>query len=249
LGYESYHLDGETPNNEREFIKQRLKEGSETIVNNCGVLTTGFDEPRIETVVLNRLTKSENLFIQMAGRGSRTAVDIGKEKFILLDLYGNSVRLNRWEAHRDWQRKFESIKESKNGEAPVKLCPQCEAVVPAQAKTCPHCGFEFAKEEEEAELTRKQELVILRETTIREKAQQAMELVKTRGYKPFSALYKIVEFVFKDSHGKGWNEIENELLVGLRQWCDENKGNPKIKFNQWYKDRIMEIYRQKAGLQ
>ena len=245
LGYESYHLDGETSNNEREFIKQRLKDGSETIVNNCGVLTTGFDEPRIETIVLNRLTKSENLFIQMVGRGSRTAPEINKDKFILLDLYGNSLRLKLWEAYRDWQAKFSSIKESKDGEAPVKVCPQCEAVVPAPTKVCPHCGYDFESEEKEANLKKQNELVLLRESTIREKAQSVMELIKERGHKPFSALYKIVDFVFNTRENKTETEIEKELMVGLEAWCHENKGDPKIRFNHWYKNKIIEIYKEK----
>jgi superfamily II DNA or RNA helicase len=53
-------------------IKEFLDRGSEACVMvNVGMLTTGFDDPRIQSVVLARLTFSKNLFWQMIGRGLR----------------------------------------------------------------------------------------------------------------------------------------------------------------------------------
>ena len=104
---------------------------------------------------------------------------------------------------------------------------------------------QFESEEKEATLKKQNELVLLRESTIREKAQSVMELIKERGHKPFSALYKIVDFVFNTRENKSETEIEKELMVGLEAWCNENKGDPKIRFNHWYKNKIIEIYKEK----
>ena len=41
------------------------------IMNNVGILTTGFDCPSIEAIILNRATKSINLYYQMIGRGAQ----------------------------------------------------------------------------------------------------------------------------------------------------------------------------------
>jgi len=50
------------------FVKRK---NSPCIMVNVGMLTTGFDDPCIRTVVLARLTFSTNLFWQMIGRGLR----------------------------------------------------------------------------------------------------------------------------------------------------------------------------------
>jgi superfamily II DNA or RNA helicase len=241
LGFESYHLDGETKDDEREFIKRRLDEGSEVTVNNCGVLTTGFDEPKIETVVLNRLTKSENLLIQMVGRGSRLAKD--KTNFILLDLFGNTIRLGLWQAERDWQARFTKIKKTKEGEAPVKSCPKCDSVVPIQCKKCPECGHDFEAEEKQARLKVSQELALMQEASIKEKAALVMEEIRERGYKPFAALYRIARYIKQKSKNKTDEQVEAELMIALQAWCEENKDNSKIRFNRWYKEKIVEIYK------
>jgi superfamily II DNA or RNA helicase len=248
LGFESYHLDGETPDTERDFIKSRLESGPEVIVNNVNVLTTGFDERKIETIVLNRLTKSENLLIQMVGRGARLAPEIDKKNFILLDLYGNCLRLGTWEKPRDWQARFSKVVESKDGEAPVKLCPACEAVVPAPSKVCPHCGHEFLEEKKEASLKERPGLVILTEDTIKEKMKDLSELIKTRSFSIYYGLHKLVEHVLKHSKNKQPDEIELELMTGLRAWVDEARASgKKKKFDQWHKDFVLKIYKEKQA--
>jgi superfamily II DNA or RNA helicase len=250
LGYESYHLDGETPQNERELILTRLKHSPEAIVNNVNVLTFGFNERFIETIIINRLTKSENLFIQMAGRGARLAPEIGKENFILLDLYGNCTKHGLWEDSRDWEAKFKYKNEGKPGEAPVKLCPQCEAVVPASAKACPHCGHIFDTKDEEAK-KREEELILVKKldkSALEEKMKGLVELIKSRSYSAYYGLHKLAEHVLKYSEGKEENEIQLELMIGLRAWVDEMraKGDKKT-YNQWHKDLILKIYKDKQA--
>ncbi len=64
-------LDGTTPSDERRAILRRLGDGTTQVVANCMVLTEGFDEPRIDCIVVGRPTQSRALFQQMIGRGLR----------------------------------------------------------------------------------------------------------------------------------------------------------------------------------
>jgi ATP-dependent helicase IRC3 len=52
------------------------REGGLKVLTNCNVLTEGYDDPSIGCVVLARPTKSQLLFVQMAGRGTRLQVGI-----------------------------------------------------------------------------------------------------------------------------------------------------------------------------
>jgi len=51
------------------------------------ILTTGFDEPSLECIILNRATNRSHLF-QMIGKGSRVLGD--KKEFSVIDL-GNKT--------------------------------------------------------------------------------------------------------------------------------------------------------------
>lgn len=56
------------------------KNGEITVLTNCGVLTEGYDDWRISCIVMARPTKSQALFQQMAGRGTRLEEGIGNLK-------------------------------------------------------------------------------------------------------------------------------------------------------------------------
>lgn len=68
---EAEWVSGETPKAERERIIGGFRQGRIKCVVNCGVLTTGFDYPELDTVVLARPTRSLSLFCQMTGRAMR----------------------------------------------------------------------------------------------------------------------------------------------------------------------------------
>lgn len=61
----------DTDRQERSDIFNGLADGECQVVSNCGVLTEGFDEPTVRCVAIARPTRSELLYIQMAGRGVR----------------------------------------------------------------------------------------------------------------------------------------------------------------------------------
>ncbi|WP_289091828.1 DEAD/DEAH box helicase [uncultured Bacteroides sp.] len=79
-------VSGETPMKERERILSEFKAGKIKVVANCGVLTTGFDYPELDTIVLCRPTMSLSLYYQMIGRVIRPYP--GKEGWVV-DLCGN----------------------------------------------------------------------------------------------------------------------------------------------------------------
>jgi hypothetical protein len=83
-------LCGETPLGDRRAILQRLRSGETRVVCNCAVLTEGFDEPSVDSVILMRPTKSPTLYTQMIGRGTRLFP--GKIDCLVLDLVGATSR-------------------------------------------------------------------------------------------------------------------------------------------------------------
>lgn len=153
-GYRAEHVDGETPAMERSRTLDAFRRGEIDVLCNVNILTEGFDLPAIETVILNRPTKSRGLYMQMVGRGLRPAP--GKVWCTVID-QGNNVRAfgpveNEPEPVLQQPPKREKVQ----GVAPVKDCPQCETLVHLSATVCSNCGYVFPKEEKvlaEAEFT------------------------------------------------------------------------------------------------
>ena len=86
-------VSGETPKAEREQILEGFKAGNIKVVVNVGVLTTGFDYPELDTIVMARPTKSLSLWYQIVGRAIRPSPL--KEKGWVIDLCGNLNRFGR----------------------------------------------------------------------------------------------------------------------------------------------------------
>ena len=103
-GYPIAHLDNTNTKKERDFILRWFKKTPNAIITSVSILTTGFDEPTIESIILNRATKSLTLYYQMIGRGSRILDN--KSTFNVVDLGNNFHRFGAWGADLDWQRMF-----------------------------------------------------------------------------------------------------------------------------------------------
>lgn len=80
-------LTGETKKEERERILTQFKNGKIKCLVNVGVLTTGFDYPELECVLLARSTMSLALYYQIVGRAMRIAPT--KQSAWIVDLGGN----------------------------------------------------------------------------------------------------------------------------------------------------------------
>ncbi len=105
-GYPIAHLDNTVSKKDRAKILQWFKETPHAILTSVSILTTGFDEPTIDTIILNRATKSLGLYYQMVGRGSRILNN--KSKFSIIDLGNNFHRFGPWGSNLDWQKIFRS---------------------------------------------------------------------------------------------------------------------------------------------
>lgn len=103
-GYEIRHLDNTHTEKERQDILTWFHEKPDAILTSVSILTTGFDEPSVETIILNRATKSLTLYHQMIGRGSR--VFKNKRDFLVIDLGNNARRFGLWDTHVNWQDIF-----------------------------------------------------------------------------------------------------------------------------------------------
>ncbi|MCA1762211.1 MAG: DEAD/DEAH box helicase [Cryomorphaceae bacterium] len=115
-GYPVKHLDSTFSPKDREDTLTWFKETHNAILTSVGILTTGFDEPSVEAIVLNRATRSLTLYHQMIGRGSR--ITRTKRKFTIIDLGNNVQRLGLWQDYINWtdifrfpEKYFERINE------------------------------------------------------------------------------------------------------------------------------------------
>lgn len=103
-GYKVRYIDNTNTKEERKQILSWFKHTPDAILTSVGILTTGFDEPSIETIIINRATKSMALYFQMIGRGSRIIGD--KKEFTVLDLGNNVSRFGLWTSDVDWHLIF-----------------------------------------------------------------------------------------------------------------------------------------------
>ena len=83
-------VSGDTPKATHEMILRQFKAGEIPVVANVGVLTTGFDYPELDTIVMARPTMSLALWYQIVGRAIRPHPD--KEAGWVVDLCGNIKR-------------------------------------------------------------------------------------------------------------------------------------------------------------
>jgi superfamily II DNA or RNA helicase len=79
---------GDMSQEDRRATLARFSGGEIDVVTNCNVLTEGFDEPRVDAVIMARPTRSRLLYTQMVGRGTRLHPD--KTDLTVIDIADNS---------------------------------------------------------------------------------------------------------------------------------------------------------------
>jgi len=148
-GYEIKHLDNTHNEVERREILEWFRVKPNAILTSVSILTTGFDEPTVETIVLNRATKSLTLYHQMIGRGSRLIR--GKNTFNIIDLGNNARRFGLWESYIDWNDIFrnpnsyiESVLSDEQMEREMKY--EMPEEIRARFKASPVIDFDIREE-------------------------------------------------------------------------------------------------------
>lgn len=190
-GYTAKHLDGTTPTKLRSEILYWYDITPGAILCNANIVTTGWDSPTTETVILYRATTSLPLFLQMVGRGSRTTET--KSTFTILDFGNNISRHGFWEAPREWSLNHSLGIE---GIAPTKFCPKCDAIILATKPICPFCGAAVTVPKkimlEELVKLSYTELAVNIDTAINSEQWEQLDLlVQARGYKKSWIIHKL----------------------------------------------------------
>lgn len=213
------HLDAKTPRGERHEILEWFDNTPGAMLSNVGILNAGYDCPSVEVIILYRATKSLPLFLQMCGRGSR--VTATKKQFTILDFGCNTKRHGFWQQDRTWSLRRP---EKKQGEAPIKECPECFYLLPASLMECPKCGHVFEKTDDEKEQERIVELEQLSYQEIKNEVRTAdfkrlHEIQQAKGYKRQWVYYqlKTVEDLEKYAKWMGYHPKWVNYQISQRQ--------------------------------
>lgn len=103
-GLRAASVDCRMPRGTRRLVVQQFARGEIDVLLNYGVLSTGFDAPRVRTVVIARPTKSVILYSQMLGRGLRGPAMGGTAACTLIDVRDH---LGRFGNLSDVYRRFQ----------------------------------------------------------------------------------------------------------------------------------------------
>ena len=207
---------GDTPKEERDRIIADFKAGKIRALASMGVLTTGFNAPAVDLIAMLRPTKSAGLYVQMAGRGTRLAK--GKENCLVLDFAGNVKR------HGPIDLVKPKRPSSGDGDAPVKVCPDCDSIVAAAALECPDCGFIFPA----------------RKVKVAPTASTLAVLSSAKSRRPEWLQVNDVTYHRHDKQG-GRPSLKVTYQCGLArhtEWiCLEHTGYPRTKAEMWWRER------------
>lgn len=139
-GIEAACVTGDTPKAERARLVSDFRDGRIKALTNANVLTTGFDAPDTDLVVMMRPTMSASLYVQMAGRGMRPKSHT--DHCLVLDFAGVVQTHGPITAVEPPRRKGNGA-----GDAPVKVCPDCDELVHISVMECPSCGHVWERQE------------------------------------------------------------------------------------------------------
>jgi superfamily II DNA or RNA helicase len=218
-GIKAEHIDAEHDTKERQEAIARLENGEIKVICSVGTMTTGVDIPKVSCLIMARPTKSYNLFIQSAGRGTRPVYPDGadlstiesrldaiqnsdKKDFIILDHAGNVTRhgfiTDEPEVNLDGETKKPNIKSP-------RTCKKCFLVF--NGIVCPSCGTLPDRKDREIDIDREKELVELKDMPLAQEivifVNKHKAIAKKCGYKRGWLYHKV-----KDAYGE---EVANEL--------------------------------------
>jgi superfamily II DNA or RNA helicase len=93
-------ISGETPSPARRDFLEKFKDGRIKVLCNHSVLTTGFDAPKTDMILIARQVFSRVRYMQMVGRGLRGPKNGGTEQCKIITVDDN---LGRFDNTRHWE--------------------------------------------------------------------------------------------------------------------------------------------------
>ncbi|MCG0636043.1 DEAD/DEAH box helicase [Lactiplantibacillus plantarum] len=140
-GISAKHCDSKTPSDERKRIMSDFRKGKITVLCNFGLVDEGYDVKECTCCVIARPTESLVFDIQATMRCMRY---LPNKMATIIDHAANYTRFGLPDTPRQWSLTGRPKKKGNNTSAlPIRTCPHCWAVIPAQCKVCPQCGEEI----------------------------------------------------------------------------------------------------------
>jgi superfamily II DNA or RNA helicase len=207
-GVPAGYIDCFIKRDQRQEIADDLHAGRAKVVVNVGCLTTGIDWD-VRCIILARPTKSEMLFVQMIGRGLRTAE--GKPDCLILDHSDNHVRLgfvtDIVHDHLDDGKPKLKTAAVQRDKLP-KPCPQCKFLKPVKVLQCPACGFlpvpKSAIEHEAGELIELKSRFAAHELTQDQRLDFYLQLRHVEVARKYSSKWAAVSYKTRLGHWPPW---------------------------------------------
>lgn len=237
MGVKAAAVHSEMDPDERDDNLARFKAGQIRALVNADILTTGFDFPALDCIVLLRATNSPGLHVQILGRGTRPFYAPGfdlsttegrlaaimgsyKRNCLVLDFVGNTRRLGPINDPR-----IPSKKGKGGGDMPLKSCDACGCLNHISAKVCINvdCGEEFLFAEK-----------------ISEKASTLALIVRDE---PEVVLFNVDRVTYASHTGRasGINSLKVSYFCGVRRFtefvCLEHRSSIIHKARKWWKER------------
>jgi DNA repair protein RadD len=234
LGVSSAVVHSRMADKERDQAIADFKSGKVRAMVNNGILTTGFDFPELDCIVMLRPTQSPSLWVQMIGRGTRPVYGPGfdlsnqagrmqaqgagpKQSCLVLDFAGNTRRLGPINDPVMPRKKGKG-----KGHAPVKVCEKCGTYNHSSARFCINCGIEFPREVKIQHGASTDELIA-----------DGMPKLET---------FKVDRIVYHKHRKPGRpDSIKVSYFCGLRmfeEWvCLEHEGFARKKARDWWRQR------------
>lgn len=121
---------------DRDNYINEFKNGKIRVILNVNCLTTGFDAPNVDMIVMLRPTRSKVLYAQILGRGLR--LHPNKSDCLVLD-YTDNIRCFGAVDKLEWTTKKKTVK--RTVPPPVKICinNKCSYAMNPSLKVCPIC--------------------------------------------------------------------------------------------------------------
>jgi DNA repair protein RadD len=224
---------GNTPKDKRRKTIEAYKRGEIWGICNDNVMSTGTNVPRIDLIVDASKTKSANRYVQRVGRGTRViypsgfdseSVDAATRRAAIASGVKPNCRYMDFAGNIAEHGPVDMIVPKKptkgNGEAPIKICPQCEEILHASLRVCWCCGHEF----------------IIDDTPKLQERPTDAPIISTSTPEPRT----VTSRTFRHHPGKGDkpDTVKTTYLCGLtpiNEWlCPAHAGFPKNKADRYW---------------